>query len=99
MLEQIAPLPALAGVVDSFWQHDGEQTLRILPDGCMDFIFDEVTRSHGLCLAERVAEAQDHAERRRLIADFLLGRTTRLRPPEPRIRRAVRHLRAHSGPG
>ena len=154
MLEQFAPLPALAHVVDAFWQHDGEQTLRILPDGCMDFIFDlergrarligamteavlvvvppgerflgvrflpgaaapyltdpasaftdhgalfdEVTRSHGLCLAERVAEAQDHAERRRLIADFLLGRTTRLRPPEPRIRRAVRHLRAHSGPG
>jgi len=154
MLHQAAPPPALAAVVDAFWQHDGDQQLRILPDGCMDFIFDlergqarlvgamteaalvsishgesflgvrflpgaaapyltdpasdftddgarfdEVTRSRGVYLAERVAEAPNHAERRRLIAEFLLTRTTRLRPPEPRLRRAVRHLRAHGGPG
>jgi AraC-like DNA-binding protein len=154
LVEHVAPPPALAAVVDAFWQHDGDQQLRVLPDGCMDFIFDlergrarlvgtmteaalvrvspgerflgvrfqsgaaapyltdpasaftddgalfdEVTRSPAVCLAERVADAPDDAERRRLIAEFLLGRSARLRAPDPRVRRAVRYLRAHPGPG
>jgi AraC-like DNA-binding protein len=155
MPAQVAPSRALATVVDAFWQHDGQaQCLRILPDGCMDFIFDlergtarligamteaslvhvpRGTRSLGVrflpgaaapyltdpssaftdgdaaldelsnarCfhLAERVAEAPDHAERRRLIGAFLLGNATRLRAPDRRVHRATAALRAHRGPG
>jgi AraC-like DNA-binding protein len=154
MVEQVTPPPALAAVVDAFWDHEGGQRFRILPDGCMDFIFDlergtarlvgamteaalvdlprgarslgvrflpgaaapylidpastfvdgdaplgELTRGHASNLAERVAETTGHAERRRIIAEFLLTRTARLRAPDPRIRRAVRRLRTHTGPG
>jgi AraC-like DNA-binding protein len=155
MPDQVAPPRALAAVVDAFWQHDGEpQRLRILPDGCMDFIFDlesgtarligamteaavvdipRGTRSLGVRfrpgaaapyltdpssaftdgeapldelsvarrfrLAERVAEATDHAERRRLLAEFLLTGAARLRAPDPRVRRATAALRARGGAG
>ncbi|HEX5101920.1 MAG TPA: helix-turn-helix domain-containing protein [Polyangiaceae bacterium] len=155
MPDQVAPPRALAAVVDAFWQHDGdEQRLRILPDGCMDFIFDlesgtarligamteasvvhvpRGTRSLGVRflpgaaaaylsepssaftddgapldelsltrrfrLAERVAAAADHAERRRLIAEFLLLGAARLRAPDPRVRRAAKLLRTQRGPG
>ena len=39
--EEVAPPAALAAVVDAFWQSEGTGGLiRVLPDGCMDFIFD-----------------------------------------------------------
>jgi AraC-like DNA-binding protein len=37
----IRPHPALAGIVDSFWRFDGTgRPHRVVPDGCMDFLFD-----------------------------------------------------------
>ena len=155
MPDQVAPPPALAAVVDAFWQHDGEeQRLRILPDGCMDFIFDlergtarligamteaalihvprgtrslgvrflpgaaapyltdpssaftdggapldELSHTRRFRLAERVAEARNHIERRRLLAEFLLDNGARLRAPDPRVRRAATALRTQAGPG
>jgi hypothetical protein len=39
--ENLAPPPALSAVVDAFWVHEGRgSSIRILPDGCMDFWFD-----------------------------------------------------------
>jgi AraC-like DNA-binding protein len=39
--DDVAPPAALATVVDAFWQSEGTGGLiRVLPDGCMDFIFD-----------------------------------------------------------
>ncbi len=41
MHHSVTPPPALRGCVDAFWQHDGtDSELRVLPDGCMDFVFD-----------------------------------------------------------
>lgn len=41
MPENLPPPPALAGVVDAFWRHAGPGgPVRVLPDGCMDFLFD-----------------------------------------------------------
>jgi AraC-like DNA-binding protein len=41
MPDNVAPPPALAAVIDAFWQHTGTGSeLRVLPDGCMDFLFD-----------------------------------------------------------
>jgi len=39
--DNVAPPPALATVIDAFWRHTGTgRELRVLPDGCMDFVFD-----------------------------------------------------------
>jgi len=39
--DPVAPPAALAPVVDTFWQSEGTGgPIRVLPDGCMDFIFD-----------------------------------------------------------
>ncbi|HEY3501125.1 MAG TPA: helix-turn-helix transcriptional regulator [Polyangiaceae bacterium] len=36
-----APVPVLADRIDAFWEHSGgAREHRILPDGCMDFVFD-----------------------------------------------------------
>jgi len=41
MPENLPPPRALPGVVDAFWRHAGPGgTVRVLPDGCMDFLFD-----------------------------------------------------------
>jgi AraC-like DNA-binding protein len=153
--EHVAPPSPLGTIVDAFWQSEGTGGLiRVLPDGCMDFIFDlergtarlvgamteavlvqvrpgdrcigvrfkpgavapyldasaaevvdgdaplvDVSRARRFALAERVAEAPDDAARRRLLADFLLDTRARLRAPDPRLRRAVRFLREHTGKG
>lgn len=153
--EEVAPPAPLAAVVDAFWHSDGTGGLiRVLPDGCMDFIFDlergtarlvgamteavlvqvrpgdrcigvrfkpgmaapyidasaaevrdgdaplgDVTCARRFDLAERVAEARDHDARRRGIAEFLLAARARVRAPDHRLRRAVRFLREHTGPG
>jgi AraC-like DNA-binding protein len=142
-------------VIDAFWQHAGKgDELRVLPDGCMDFVFDlergtgrvigamteaalvpmtsgerylgvrflpgaaapfVTVRAHELVdvdaplddvtfaarerLAERVAEARDHAERRRLVAAYLLTPAHRMRPIERRVRRALVLLRGATGGG
>ena len=152
--EEVAPPVVLAGVVDAFWQSDDTRgVIRVLPDGCMDFIFDlergtarlvgamteavlvqvrpgnrclgvrfkpgavgpyldasaaevvdgdapldDVTAARHFTLAERVADAPDDDARRRLLADFLLTRRARVRASDPRLLRAVRFLREHTGP-
>lgn len=41
MPENLPPPRALSRVVDAFWRHEGPSgTIRVLPDGCMDFLFD-----------------------------------------------------------
>lgn len=41
MLRSSAPVPLLADRIDAFWEHSGgNRAHRILPDGCMDFVFD-----------------------------------------------------------
>lgn len=153
--EEVAPPAELAGVVDAFWQSEGTGgPIRVLPDGCMDFIFDlehgtarligamteaaivqvragdrclgvrfkpgmaapyldtsaaevrdgaaplaDVTFARRFHLAERVAEAASDDARRRCVAEFLLAARARVRAPHPRLRRAVRFLREHTGPG
>jgi len=62
-----------------------------------DAPLDDVTFARRFRLAERVAEAPNDAARRRLIAEFLLTPRARVRAPDPRLRRAVRFLREHTG--
>jgi AraC-like DNA-binding protein len=41
MPENLLPPPYLADRVDAFWAHEGHgASIRVLPDGCMDFWFD-----------------------------------------------------------
>jgi AraC-like DNA-binding protein len=41
MYRAIRPHPQLASVVDEFWRFDGSgRPHRVVPDGCMDFLFD-----------------------------------------------------------
>jgi AraC-like DNA-binding protein len=43
MIHEIAPSPELAEYVDAYWWSDEESsgTMRILPDGCADVVFDQ----------------------------------------------------------
>lgn len=54
----------------------------------------EATRAHGFALAERVAEAPDHAARIALVAEFVRAGTARVRAADRRVARAVALLRA-----
>jgi AraC-like DNA-binding protein len=146
-------LPRLQHCVEAFWSLEGDGgERRILPDGCIDFIFDldtgfgivvgtmkssqrivigakarrfgvrfapgaaaafidacaheltdgqaplpELTRAAAFGLAERVAEADSHPRRARIVADFLEDRRARLRPIDRRVRRAATLLREASG--
>jgi AraC-like DNA-binding protein len=43
MIHEVAPSPELAEYVDAYWWSDAESsgTMRILPDGCADVVFDK----------------------------------------------------------
>jgi AraC-like DNA-binding protein len=146
-------LPRLASSVEAFWSLEGSGgARRILPDGCMDFIFNldtgfgvvvgtmnssqvvtvpagarrfgvrfapgagaafldahaseltdgqaslsEVTKAAAFCLAERVAQAPDDAQRARIVTGFLEDRGSRLRPGDARVHRATDALRRSQG--
>jgi AraC-like DNA-binding protein len=62
-----------------------------------DADLDELTRARELCLAERIAEASTDARRAVLITEFLESSRSRLRPLDPRVRRATQQLRNSRG--
>jgi AraC-like DNA-binding protein len=58
------PAPFLADRVDAFWERHGGGIARILPDGCMDFIFDlerGTARLVGTMTRAKVVEGRPHA--------------------------------------
>jgi AraC-like DNA-binding protein len=60
------PAPFLAECLDAFWERRGAGTARILPDGCMDFIFDlERGSAHvvGTMTRAKIVEGNAHSHR------------------------------------
>jgi AraC-like DNA-binding protein len=65
MHEALGTLPARSLGVDAFWEHEGAaRAHRILPDGCMDFLFDLTTgtsRVIGPMSVARLVSSPEHA--------------------------------------
>jgi AraC-like DNA-binding protein len=84
MREALGTLPARSLGIDAFWEHAGAaRAHRILPDGCMDFLFDLETGTSRVIGPMSVARLVSTPERARVfgvrfrpgIAPRLLGET------------------------